>query len=209
MKIEQKPRLTFALSAIAALLCTAALAASAAASPVWKFNGAELVGSETTLSHATESSLTIPGLTTTCEPFVYGMTISNSSGTGKGSITEVPLSNCFTSSKFCTVKTISAEKLPWAAGLSTISSSHYLTIEGVRLSILYGGALCALNETVAVITGSAGGLIDNATESVTFNAASFAATKTALKAFGQTVEWTGTFTMLGTGAHIGESLTVS
>lgn len=209
MKIDRKSIRTFTLSTIAALLCAAALAAGAGASPAWKFNATELVGSETTLSHAVQSSLTIPGLTTTCKPTVYGMTISNFAGTGKGSVTEMPLSNCSTSSKFCTVDTIGAEKLPWAAKLTTIAASNYLIVEGFRLSIVYGGELCALNETLVVVTGSAGGLIDNTTESVTFNSASFSATKTALKALGQPVIWTGTFTMLATGAHVGESLTVS
>lgn len=197
------------LATIAGLLCAATFAAGAEASPVWKFNGAELGGSETTLSHANTSSLTVPGVTTTCKPFVYAMTISNSAGTGKGSVTEVPLSNCSTSSKACTVSEITAENLPWPTKLTTVSSSDYLVIEGFKVGILYAGEECVLNEVLVVVSGSAGGLFENATESVTFSSASFTATGTALKALGQPVKWTGTFTMLATGGHIGESLTVS
>ncbi len=196
------------LGTIAGLLYTATFAASAEASPVWKLNGTELGGSETTLSHATESSLTIPGLTTTCKPFVYAMTISNAAGTGKGSVTEVPLSNCSTGSKTCTVSKITAEKLPWTAKLTTVGGSNYLVIEGIRLGILYAGEECVLDGVLVVVSGSAGGLFDSATESVTFSSASFSATGTALKALGQSIKWTGTFLMLATGAHIGESLTV-
>jgi hypothetical protein len=206
---KRQLRSSFALSVVVCALCLTGFATSAEASPVWLFNNAELTGSETTLSHAGESSLTIPGLTTSCEPFVYAMTISNSAGTGKGSITSAPLSNCFTSSKQCTVKSIAAEKLPWAAKLTTVSASDYLVIEGIRLGIAYAGEECALGGIVVVVTGTAGGLFDDATESVTFSSASFTATGTALKALGQSIKWTGTFTMLATGLHIGESLTVS
>lgn len=209
MKTHRKSLRTFVLSTIAALLCTASFAAGANASPAWRFNGTALVGSETILSHAVEAGLAIPGLTTTCQPFVYATTISNSAGTGQGSVTEMPLSDCFTSSGACTVKAIGAESLPWTVKLTTIGGSNYLIITGFKVSILYGGAMCALNGTLATITGSAGGLIDNETESVTFSSASFTATKTGLKALGQPVEWLGNFTMLAIGTHIGESLTVS
>jgi hypothetical protein len=190
---------------IAGLLWGASFASSASA-VVWKFNGTALTGSETLVSHALESSITFPGLTTTCKPFVYVMTISNPGAAGKGSVTEVPLSNCSTSTKACTVAAISAKALPWAAKLTTVSTSNYLVIEGIKLGILYAGAECVLDGTEVVIKGTAGGLISNGTESVTFSPSSFAATGTSL---GAGTEWNGAFRMLATGAHIGQSLSVS
>jgi hypothetical protein len=62
---------------------------------------------------------------------------------------------------------------------------------------------------VVTITGSAGGLVNNATESVMFNSSSFTATKTELKALGSNIEWNGVFTMIPTGAHIGQSISIS
>ena len=198
------------LKSIGALLfATVALTgafATNASAVAWKFNGTTLAGSETLVSHALESSLTVPGLTTTCKPFVYVMTISNSAGTGRGSITEVPLSNCSTNTKSCTVSKIQAKGLPWTTGLTTVGPSNYLVIEGFKLGILYGGEECALNETEIVIKGTAGGLIENATESVTFSSSSFTATGTSL---GTGIKWNGTFRMIATGSHIGQSLSVS
>jgi hypothetical protein len=161
------------------------------------------------VSHALESSFTIPGLTTTCEPFVYVMTISNSAGTGEGSVTALPLSNCFTNSKACTVKSIAAQGLPWPAVLTTVSAKNYIVIKNIKVSILYAGAECVLGGVQVVVKGSAGGLIDNTTESATFDSSSFTATGTSLSALGTSIEWNGVFRMIATGSHIGESLTVS
>jgi hypothetical protein len=196
-------------SMLAALTASLALAASAGASPVWKFNGAALVGEEKIIDHATKSSLTFLGLTITCSPFVYDMTIFNEGGTGRGNVTAMPLSNCFTNSKVCTVDAIKAESLPWPAKLTTVSASHYIVIEGVKLSILFGGEECVLGGITATVKGTAGGLIDNSTETTTFSSSSFKATKTSLTAFGEPVEWIGAFTMAALGAHKGEALTVS
>jgi len=205
MTTIRKPVRVLALGLIAGLLWGFPLASSAEASPLWHVNGKLLEEPEATLSHATESSLTIPGLTTSCKPFVYKMTISGSTG----SVTSVPLSNCFTNVKACTVASIKAQKLPWSAKLVTVETSNYLVIEGINLAILYAGEECVLSETTVEVTGSAGGLYDNATESVTFSAATISATKTSLKALGAAIDWTGVFTMLTTGLRIGESLTVS
>ena len=208
---NRKRLTTLALCAVACFsIWATSFAAGAAASPAWFFNGVELTGEETTLNHAGASSLTVPGLTTTCEPFVFAMTIFNAAGTGigKGTITEVPLSNCFTNSPVCAVKTIGAEKLPWNAHLTTVGGKNYLIIESVKIAVLYSGPECILDETLVTFTGTAGGIVNNETESVTFSAASFLATKTALKALGTAAEWTGVFTMIATGSHIGQSLEV-
>jgi hypothetical protein len=194
---------------LAALMLSAVFAASAGAAPAWKFEGKALEGKETIVGAAFESSLTIPGLTTKCENFLYKLTIENSGGTGKGTVTELPLYNCTTNSKFCAVESIAAEKLPWAAQAKTVSTSNYIVIEGVKVAILYAGEACALDGTLATVTGSAGGLIDNVAETATFNKASFTATGTALKALGSTIEWNGVFPTEAFEWHRTQALTVS
>lgn len=204
---NRKRLTTLTLCTLTCLFCAASFAASAGASPAWFLNGVELEGKETTLNHAGESSLTVPGLTTTCEPFVFLATISNLAGTGQASVGNVPLSNCDTNSPQCEVSTIGAET-PWSGHLTTISGDDYLILEGVKLNVLYTGEECVLNEILVKYAGTAGGLIDNETESVSFDEASFAATKTGLKALSAKAEWEGVFTMIATGAHVGQSLTV-
>lgn len=192
-----------------ALALSAVFAASASASPAWNFAGKALEGKETILGGAIDSAMVLPGLTTKCEDFLYQLTIQNEAGTGKGEVTEVPLYNCTTNSKYCTVKTIGAEALPWAAHLTKIEPSNYIVIEGVKVAILYAGELCALGGTTAKVTGSAGGIVDNVTETATFNSSTFATTKTELKALGGKVEWTGVFPTEAFEWHREQALTVS
>lgn len=197
------------LGALMAALCLSALfAATAAAGPAWRFNGEELKTEETIVGGAEKSSLTIPGMTTTCDNFLYEIKISNSGGTGKGSVTDLPLFNCKTNTK-CTVTSIEVQKLPWAASLKTISTTNYIVIEGIHVNILYGNPLCVLNETVVEVVGTAGGSIDNATESATFSVSSFKATGTKLEAFGNEVEWNGFFPAEAFENHREQSLSVS
>jgi hypothetical protein len=190
--MNRKTTRTFLLGFLAALMLSAVFAGSAGAAPAWRFNGEELKSPETIVGAAEKSGLTIPGMTTTCENFLYTIVISNTAGTGSGSITELPLYNCTTNTK-CTVTSITAEKLPWAANLSTISSKNYIIIKGIKVSILYGGKLCVVNGVTGEVEGSAGGWIDNTTESATFSPATFSTTKTELKMLGTTIEWNGFF----------------
>lgn len=208
MRTICKSARALALSLVAALLCAAAFSGSAAGA-VWKFSGITLTGTETVVDHALESSLTIPGLTNTCKPFVYKMTIVNSAGVGEASITEVPLVDCFTNTKACSIESIAAEGLPWSGKLTKVSGSNYLVIKGIELDVLYGGEECVLGEIEAVIEGTAGGLIENATESTVFSASSFPPTGTLLGVFGVDAEWTGAFRMIAIGSHIGQSISVS
>jgi hypothetical protein len=168
-----------------------------------------LSGSETVLGAAEKSSLTVPGLVTTCDNFLYKITISNKEKTGQGSVTELPLYNCHTDSEACTVSSIGAEALPWKSHLSTVSTKNYIVIEGVKVGILYGGAECVLGGFVVEVAGSAGGRIDNTTESATFDKASFSATGTKLTAFGETTEWTGVFPTEAFEWHREQALTAS
>jgi hypothetical protein len=196
---------------LVALVFSATFAAGACASPVWKFNGTALTGSqsETVLSHALESSFTIPGLKTTCKPTVFEMTVSNPSGAGKASVTAMPLSNCVTNSPFCDVAAIGPDGLPWAASLGAVSSQNYIVISGFEVLILYEGAQCALDGVEITVDGSAGGSIGNATESIAFSNTSFSATGTSLLALGSAVAWGGVFTMAATGTRVGQSVTAS
>jgi hypothetical protein len=208
-KMNRKATRTLLRGILAALMLSAVFASSAGAAPAWKFEGKALEGKETVVGAAFDSSMTIPGLTTKCENFLYKLTVENVAGTGKGSVTELPLYNCTTNSKWCAVETIGAESLPWAAQTKAVSTTNYIVIEGVKVAILYAGELCALDETWATVTGTAGGRIDNTAETATFDAASFSATGTALKALGSTIEWKGVFPTEAFQTHRLQPLTVS
>jgi hypothetical protein len=177
---------------LAALMLSAVFAAPAMAGPTWKFNGEELKSTETIIGAAEKSGLTAWGFTTTCDNFLYEVEIWNSGGTGKGNVTDLPLFNCYTSS-FCTVEANEAESFPWPAELVTTGGSNYMKVKGVDVWILYGGWFCPLWGVWAHVTGSAGGLLSNATESATFSTSSFKATGTKLEALGAGVEWNGFF----------------
>lgn len=207
--MNRKVRKTFGLVALAALMIGAVFATSAGASPLWKFEEKELTGSETILGGAVESSMTIPGLTTKCENFLYKLTIKNEGGTGKGEVTEVPLYNCTTNSSACTVKSIAAESLPWASHLTTVSTKNYIVIEGVKVPISYAGKECVLSGILVTVKGSAGGLIDNTAETATFNASTLSATGTELKALSQKIEWNGLFPTEAFEWHREQAISVS
>lgn len=204
---SKKTVLAGALAALA-VLC-AVLATSASAAPAWKFESKSLEGSEVILGGAIESSMTVPGLTTKCEDFLYKLTIENAGGTGKGSLTEMPLYNCTTNSKACTVGTIGAEKLPWASHLTTVGTTPYIIIEGVKVAIFYEGEECVLDEVLVTVTGSAGGSIDNTKETATFNSSTLSASKTELKALGQKIEWNGVFPTEGFQWHREQAISAS
>jgi hypothetical protein len=206
--MNRKTTSIFLRGLLAALMVSAVFAGSASAAPAWRFNGAELTSPETIVGAAEKSGLTIPGMTTTCANFLYNITISNKSGTGEGSVNELPLYECTTNTK-CTVTAVTPEKFPWPASLSTISTKNYITIKGVLVKILYGGKLCVVNGVTAEVTGSAGGVVDNATESATFSPSTFATTKTELKMLENTVEWNGFFPTEAFQWHREQALSVS
>jgi hypothetical protein len=196
-----------ALAALA-VLC-AMFATSASAAPAWKFESKSLEGTEVVLGGAIDSALTVPGLTTKCEDFLYKLTAENASGTGKGSLTEMPLYNCTTNSTACSVGKIGAEKLPWASKLTTVSTTPYIIIEGVKVGILYAGEECVLGETLVTVSGSAGGSIDNTAETATFNKTTLSASGTELKALSQKIEWNGLFPTEAFQWHRNQALSVS
>jgi hypothetical protein len=193
------------LALVTVALASATVTSIASASPAWKFNGVELTGSETAVGAAVSSKLTIPGATTECEHFLYNMKISNSAGTGKGEITELPLYECKASGE-CTVKSIEAEKLPWPTHLTTVSKNDYIVIEKIYVGIIYSGELCALAGSKVRVSGSAGGLISNTAQTATFNKTTFEATSTALKVGSTVIEWEGLFPTEAFEAHREQTL---
>lgn len=208
--MNRKATSTFLRGMFAALVLSAVFAGSAGAAPIWKFEAKELTGAETVVGAALDSKLTVPGLTTKCANFLYKLKIENSGGTGKGSLTELPLYECTTDSpEVCTVKTITPETLPWASKLTTVSTSNYIVIEGVKVSIVYAGVECVLGGLTVKVTGTAGGKIDNTAETATFDAASFSATKTKLSALGSSVQWEGVFPTEAFEWHRNQALSVS
>jgi hypothetical protein len=208
-KMNRKATRTLLAGVLAALALSAVFSASAGAAPAWNFEGKALEGKETIMGAAIDSLLTIPGLTTKCENFLYKVTVYNSAGTGKGEVTEVPLYNCTTNSKFCFVKTIAAQSLPWPSQLKTVSSVNYIFIEGIKVAIAYTGEGCALSGVTAFVTGTAGGRIDNPTETATFDKASFTATGAVLKALGSNIEWNGVFPTEAFEWHREQALSIS
>lgn len=193
---------------LAAMMLSAAFAGSAVAGPQWKFGGKTLVGEETIIGAAEKSALEVEGLLTTCDNFLYEITIKNKESTGAGEVTDLPLYNCYTNG-FCTVEAIEPYSFPWPAKLRTISTQNYIEISEVQVSIVYGNPLCVLYETEIEVTGDAGGLLNNTTESATFSDSSFAATGTELDVFGNKVKWNGFFPAEGFEWHREEALTVS
>jgi hypothetical protein len=190
-----KPKRNILLLASLVALVLSATAASANASPAWKFNKTELGSgvSETVVGGAISSSLSIPGATTECADFLYNMTVTDVGGKGKGEITELPLFECKTTSSNCTVESIEAEKLPWPTHLVAVGSSDYLVVEGVNVGIVYSGKLCALAGSLVRVKGTAGGIVENSTQTAKFDAATFTATGTELKVGASAVEWNGLF----------------
>jgi hypothetical protein len=194
------------LACMVALALSATAAATANASPAWKFNGTELTGKETIVGAAISSKLTVPGATTECKHFLYNMKIWNTSGTGKGEITELPLFECVASGA-CTVTSIEAEKLPWSTHLETVAGKgDYLIVEGVKVEITYGGSLCALNGTEVIVKGTAGGVVQNSSQTAEFDKATFEATGTSLKEGATNIEWNGLFPTEAFESHREETL---
>jgi len=196
------------VGALVALALSAVFAGPAMASPAWKFNGEELKGTETILGGAQESGLSMWGMTTTCANFLYEVEISNKEGTGEGNVNSLPLFNCYTDTT-CTVEAIEAESFPWHAELMSTGGNNYMKVKGVDVWILYGGWFCPVWGWWVHVTGSAGGIIDNETESATFGPSSFEATGAELEALGESVEWNGFFPSEGFQWHREESISVS
>lgn len=206
---RQRSRMTTLLgSAIVLFVAFTAFASSALAGPEWHFNGALLSGVERVQGSSTNSVFGLPGINTSCKGFLYSMEIENSGGTGRGEIDYLPLFKCSTDT-LCSVKAVTVYGLPWTASLVKVASSNYVVLKGVEIGFLYEGPFCVLDEFEVMVTGSAGGIYDNVTETITFSKATFTATGTKLSALGEKVEWNAVFSAEAFGPHLGEALTAS
>jgi len=199
---------TLMFSVAAALTASAAVASSASASPVWRFGGTELTGSETVVAETAASNLTLPGLTTTCKASL-AMTISNSGGHGTASVESMSLSGCATNG-VCTVVAASAPETPWSGSTQVVGKDSYLVVQGFNNKILYGGELCAVEGWTINYKGSVGGLFDNSSSKLIFNEASATATGSSLKSIGTTkTGYDAEYGVKATGSHAGQVLTLS
>ncbi len=208
MKRHHSRATTLLRSVIALAVVSAAFASTALAGPEWKFNGALLSGVERIQGSSTNSAFTVFGLTTSCKGFLYSMEIRNTAGTGNGEINYLPIFKCSTKS-VCSVAAVKVYGLPWPTNLVTVASKNYVVFKGMEIGFLYSGEECVLSEVEVVVEGSAGGLYDNATETITFSNATLTNTGTELIAFGSKVEWNAVFSAEAFGPHLGEALTVS
>jgi hypothetical protein len=208
MQMNLKSIRIFLGGLLAAMMLSAAFVGTAAAGPQWRFDGTALAGEETIVGGAEKSGLEIMGMITTCDNFLYEIDIKNSGGTGTGSVTDLPLFNCYTDG-VCTVEEVKPWGFPWSTKLETVGAKNYIKISGIHVSIEYGDPECALYETEVEVEGSAGGLLDNTTESATFGPASFTATGTELSVFGNEVKWEGFFPAEAYEWHREDKLTVS
>jgi hypothetical protein len=200
------------LVALALSLASAGVSAGAvSAAPIWKFNGKELVGSETVVGVGSPSSITVPGAAITCAHVALLLVISNEAGHAQGEITEFPFYECTTAAKNCAVKSIAAERLPWQMHVVTpaggASSANYLVFESVRVGVEFSGELCALAGSPIRLKGSIGGLFTAST--LKFNKASAEATGTGFKFGTEKAELTGDFPLEAFGLHSGETLELS
>jgi len=105
--------------------------------------------------------------------------------------------------------TIGAEALPYPSHLATFGSANYVIIEKVKVGIRYKGEECALGGILVSVTGSAGGEVNNTTETATFNSTTLSASKTELKALSQKIEWSGVFPTEAFQWHREQALSVS
>ena len=153
--------------------------------------------------------MTIPGLTTKCENFLYKLTIENASGTGKGSLTEMPLYNCTTNSKVCTVKTIGAEKLPWASHLATFEPPTTSSSKGSKSASSTPGNHACWGKPWSPSPARPAAKSTTRRKPPRLTRARLSATKTELKALGQKIEWNGLFPTEAFQWHREQALSVS
>jgi hypothetical protein len=175
------------LTLVAVMVSSALTASAASAKPDWKFNKVELKGPELIAGVAGPSSLALPGVTVTCEHLAFVMSISNVGELGRAELAELWPFECHTTNPACILEGIEAKKTPWPAHGALL---NFLVIEGIDISIKFGGSMCAFAGVVE-ITGTAGGRFGNS--ALEFNKGTFEATGTLLRVGGARVEWTGLF----------------
>jgi len=199
----------FLLLLALAVLLSATWASGASAAPAWKFGGVELSEPEAIAGGSTNSALSIPGITTSCKRFPYDMTVFNEASTARGEITEAAPDECSTNTT-CEIESLTAEGFPWKLHGVTLKVEsklvNYVVIEGIRISVLYVGDECALDEILVTYTGSAAGKYDSTTGTFTLSAVNSNAAGAQMKALGSSAQFTGVFSTEALGLHSGEVL---
>lgn len=199
-----RSRKTILLSAVLAVIALSAATSSAASAsvPQWGFGGTPLSESEseTVVGAALASSLKIESTATTCQHFLYSLEVYNLFSEGYASLNELPLFECTTTAPGCTVSSMEAENLPWFSYIEDYGGKPYIVIYDIEVKIDYSGASCALKGE-KLLTGDAGGAIDNSNSTATFDKETFTATGTGMEVAGKSVEWTGEFTMEAFKSH--------
>ena len=195
------------LSVVAALTASAALAGAAGAAPHWKANGTELTSPETVVAETSASTVTLSTLATTCSATIKG-TIANTTGFGGViNVESMALSGCATNGA-CTVTSASAAELPWGGASLSIGGNPYLKILGFDNRIKY--ASCAISGLTIKYQGNIGGLFNNASSTLTFNAETAAATNSEIHSVGESeTTYSSVWNVQMTGSLAGQTLTLS
>jgi hypothetical protein len=85
----------------------------------------------------------------------------------------------------CTVTKATVKGLPWWVSTSAIGGSSYAVISGFNEEFLYGNELCAAEGLTFPYKGTAGGLFDNSSSKLIFEAASEKATGSKITTFAE------------------------
>ncbi len=185
----------YALLFAVVLTLIGAGAPAADAAPIRKLDGHPLTGSEKVVAKAIDERFAIPGVTTECAHATMVLGIAGEGiGGGTTEVEEFLGEGCTAASK-CDVEAFKAKKLPWPAHVTVVGGKEYLVLEDMHIEILYGGPECALAGTV-IVKGSAAGLYERSTETITFNKASESAGGTSLKVGSSAVEWDALFAVV-------------
>jgi hypothetical protein len=197
-----------AAQALLVVLVLALLGAPAAsAAPVWKSGGQPLTGTERIIARAVDEQFAIPGATTECTHATMVLGVASSTSFESAEVEELLNEDCATKAgSKCQVERFEAKKLPWPAHEVTVLGKDYLVLEDMRIDARYGGSECALAGEAVTVKGSAGGLIENATETITFDKATESATGTSLKVGSSAIEWDALFATEALGPYNGERL---
>lgn len=193
------------LIALAVALLGTAGAPGADAALVSKFNANPLTGTEKIIAKAVDEQFVIPGATIECAHATMVLGVTNRTSFTDAEVEEFLNEGCATGAgSKCHVERFQAKKLPWPAHVVTTIGKDYLVLEDMHIEVRYSGSECALAGEIVTIKGSAGGLIENSTETITFDKATESATGTALKVGASTVEWDALFAAEGLGPHKAE-----
>ncbi|HSZ70291.1 MAG TPA: hypothetical protein VK756_08005 [Solirubrobacteraceae bacterium] len=185
---------------VLALLGAAGASVAGAAAPVWKLDGNPPTGTEKIIARAVDEQFVIPGLTTECAHATMVLGVTNRTSFADAEVEEFLNEGCATEAgSKCHVERFEAKKLPWPAHRVTVSGKEYLVLEDVHIEARYSGSECAFAGETVTVKGSAGGLIENTTETITFDKATASATGTSLKVGSSAVEWDALFLAEGIG----------